>query len=215
MNPISELYACYNGTMLGFFLAGSFGEFVKDRYPQLQQRMQEFLNELKIDYQIPAKHETFVKNHTEISTEVLKKVYARSSSLFEYFMIGSLSMYTVIENARENGDAKELREATLTYMEKKNLSSKLLLRFEKSVSLESDGRILADKLHSASLFFLNEILKTLETEKDTAFVVMPFSPKFRKNFVKLYQPLLKEVGYRSIRAWGGLSSEDYQVLLGT
>jgi hypothetical protein len=215
MNPISELYACYNGTMLGFFLAGSFGKFVANRYPQLQERMQEFLDELNIDFQIPAKHEAFIENHTEISTEILKKIYATSDVLFDYFMIGSLSMYTAVENAREDNDATDLREATLSYMEKKNLSPKLLTRFEKSVYRESEGRILADKLHSASLFFLNEILKMLETEKDTAFVVMPFSPEFRKKFPSFYQPLLKEVGYRAIRAWGGLSSEDYQVLLGT
>jgi hypothetical protein len=215
MNSISELYACYNGTMLGFFLAGSFGEFVADRYPQLQQRMQEFLDELNIDFQIPHKHKTFIENHTEISTLILEKIYVTSDVLFEYFMIGSLSMYTVIENARAEGDATDLREATLSYMGKKNLSPKLLKRFEKDVYRESDGRILADKLHSASLFFLNEILETLEVEKDTAFVVMPFSPEFRNFFPSFYQPLLKEVGYLAIRAWGGLSSEDYQVLLGT
>lgn len=213
--PISELFACYNGTMLGFFLVGSFGSYLAGRYPILRQRIHEFLDELNIKYQLPSDHSEFAGRHAEITTDITKEVFKTSNSVFDYFMIGSLAMYTAIEKANGGDFAETFRTETLSYMERRNLSPQSLSKFEKSVALEKDGRILADKLHSGSLAFLNDALKKLQTEEDTAFVAMPFSAKFRKNFVKLYQPLLERLGYRSLRAWGGLASEDYQVLLGT
>lgn len=215
IKPFSELFACYNGTMLGFFLAGSFGGYLAGRYPILRQRIHEFLDELDIQYRLPSDHSEFVERHAEISTDITKEVFKTSDPVFDYFMTGSLAIYTVIENANGGADAEIFRAETLKYMARKNLSPQSLSRFEKSVALEKDGRILADKLHSGSLAFLNDALKIPETEADTAFVAMPFSAKFRTNFVTLYQPLLSRLGYRSLRAWGGLASEDYQVLLGT
>lgn len=213
--PISELFACYNGTMLGFFLVGSFGGYLAERYPILRQRMHEFFDELNIKYQLPSEHSEFVERHAEITTDITKEVFNASDSVFDYFMIGSLAVYTAVEKANGGDYAETFRTETLSYMTRKNLSPQSLSQFEKVVALEKDGRILADKLHSGSLAFLNDALKTLQMEEDTAFVAMPFSAKFRKNFVNLYQPLLRRLDYRSLRAWGGLSSENYQVLLGT
>jgi tetratricopeptide (TPR) repeat protein len=70
-----------------------------------------------------------------------------------------------------------------------------------------------DDVLSPSLAYLAEIVDGLDVEPDTAFVVMPFSPPYAGYFSTFYRPSLEKAGLRAFRAWGGLSSEDYGVLL--
>ena len=66
---------------------------------------------------------------------------------------------------------------------------------------------------SPSLAYLGKIVDTLEVERDTAFVIMPFKQPYASYYSMLYRPALESAGYRAFRAWGGLGSEDYCDLL--
>jgi len=73
-----------------------------------------------------------------------------------------------------------------------------------------------NKLHSAALVMLNEIILNQRRESHTAFVAMPFSVRrMLGHYANLYVPLLRNIEYRSLRAWGGFGTEDYQDLLYT
>jgi tetratricopeptide (TPR) repeat protein len=50
-------------------------------------------------------------------------------------------------------------------------------------------------------------------EPETAFVIMSFSAPYAEYFSTFYRPALENAGMRAFRAWGGLGSEDYGVLL--
>ena len=43
---------------------------------------------------------------------------------------------------------------------------------------------------------------------------MPFAPPFDGYFPKFYSPLLAELNYCAVRAWGGLAHENYQEIVG-
>jgi hypothetical protein len=92
---------------------------------------------------------------------------------------------------------------------------RLLKDFAAGVRARKDGSIDADRLNSSSLIFLRELISPLPVEPDTAFVAMPFAEGMRENFPLLYVPVLRKSGYRALRAWGGLGSEEYQELVTT
>jgi hypothetical protein len=46
VKKMSPLYARYNGAMLGYFLSGAMARYAKSHYPVLQQRMNQFLEEM-------------------------------------------------------------------------------------------------------------------------------------------------------------------------
>jgi hypothetical protein len=75
---------------------------------------------------------------------------------------------------------------------------------------EKDGRVSADQLHTAGLIYLGDLLKPLRTCRTTAFVAMPFETPFDTYFPKFYTPLMAAMNFSAIRAWGGLSRENYQ-----
>jgi hypothetical protein len=57
------------------------------------------------------------------------------------------------------------------------------------------------------------LLEPLDPEPDTCFVAMPFSDPFEEQYATVYRPMMSNVGYRTLRAWGGLASEEHRELL--
>jgi hypothetical protein len=55
----------------------------------------------------------------------------------------------------------------------------------------------------------------LKKQEGMCFVIMPFSEPFSGYYFDFYRPALRVAGYRSIRAWVGLTNELYLTLLGT
>jgi hypothetical protein len=69
------------------------------------------------------------------------------------------------------------------------------------------------EIMSPALAFLRDLLEPLDPEPDTCFVAMPFSEPFEEQYTTVYRPMMSSVGYRTLRAWGGVSSEAHFDLL--
>jgi len=70
-----------------------------------------------------------------------------------------------------------------------------------------------DTIMTPALAFLRDLILPLAAEPDTCFVAMPFSQPYDDRYPALYQPMMRRVGYRTLRAWGGLSTEFHVDLL--
>ena len=213
--PISPLYARYNGSMLGFFLAGALAKVASKRYPVLRRRILDFLLEMEIEASLPEEHKAFVEKHSELSMEVMTAVLPRSRLLCEFALLSSLAMYEAILRHSDPKTAKESHAEAVDLMAKHDLPRSALARFLKAVKPSKTGSIKLDALHTASLNFLRALIEPLPMERKTAFVAMPFHDHFPGLYTALYQPALRGSGYRAIRAWGGLAHEEYQSLLWT
>jgi len=212
LDRFSPLYCRYNGTMMGFFLAGAFAHSAKARYPVLRARMHEFLEEAGSLPILPEEHDTFIEHHERITREVLYGLSIFAEEVCDFAMIGSFAMHHVVQRSADPQLAEQMWNSAIEWMSKYDVPEAALRRFSDAVE-RTDAGVSLDELHCASLLFLDEMLAALDLEPETAFVVMPFSDPYRKNFSTFYVPLLERVGYRGFRAWGGLASESYWELL--
>jgi len=206
----SQLYTRYNGAMLGFFLDGAFFRNARDAYDRaLRQRMVEFLAELGIEIPFPVRHSEYVAAYPELRARILQEIAKASVLLGAFAALAS----EVMEYAMSRGgDAIEkVPRQALDFMDKQGIPRTVFDVVATQVRHEKDGSILLPQLHAAALKFVHELLAPLPREPDTAFVAMSFTDsRVCGNFPTLYVPLLRKLGYRAIRAWGGLGDEDYQ-----
>jgi len=204
----SHLYTRYNGAMLGFFLDGAHLRGASDRYATLRQRMVEFLAELGIEIVFPMTHAEYRVSYPELRVKIVQETVKASPLLGAFTALASAVMDHAMDprGAITGGFPRK----ALDFMERQGISRTVLDTVAKQIQPPKDGSIPLRQLHTAALVFVNEILTPLSQERDTAFVAMPFSRRFRGNFPTLYAPLLRELDYRAIRAWGGLADEDYQ-----
>ena len=75
------------------------------------------------------------------------------------------------------------------------------------------GTVTADDVLTPAALLLAYGLEPLKPDNDTCFVAMPFRAPFLDHFDQLYRPALATIGMQSVRAWGGLSSEEYHLSL--
>ena len=210
----SPLYCRYNGMMMGFFFgsAGVAAKGAAERYPVLRERLLEFSEEINVPLELPDDHETYRENHTEIFRNYLSALNDKAVQIFGFVTLGAAAIEYVTQGAF-GGETKLQNEAANILMKEFGIPHEALTKFAEEVKSTNEG-IYLDSLHTGSLNFLRKILDPLPTEPQTAFVIMPFSNDYRSNFPSFYSPLLKEYGYRAIRAWGGIADEEYlEVLL--
>ncbi|NNK92899.1 MAG: hypothetical protein HKP41_00970 [Desulfobacterales bacterium] len=211
---MSPLYARYNGAMLGYFLSGAMAQYARRHYPVLQQRMNQFLEELGALPLLPPTPIDYAAQGRLIE-EVLFMVRMQSEKVADFALLTCLAFQHVIQRGIDDKVATQSRELALDWMATYKIPSEALDKFAATVVPEKDGWISADQLHSAGLVFIRDLLKPLRTARNTAFVAMPFAQPFDSYFVKFYTPLLKDLNYTTIRAWGGLSHENYQEIVHT
>ncbi len=213
-SPFSPLYCRLNGFSLGAFLAGAQFNVARPRYGALRQRMQEFLQEIGADERLPSSHARYVANYPQIAARVLALVHARSQDLYESTGIGAMA-------ALHAGGASlvtpalraTLRKRWIPVFERHGVSGQAYDTFVRS--LRRDARSLdAARLLSHAFALLPELLQPLSAEADTAFVAMPFRPRFIRYFREYYGPALRRAGYRPLRCWGGITSEEYYPFIG-
>ncbi|NIM15332.1 MAG: hypothetical protein GTO45_25425 [Candidatus Aminicenantes bacterium] len=210
----SPLYCRYNGMMMGFFFgsAGAAAKGASERYPVLRERLLEFAEEINVPLDLPEDHTTYKENHTEILSNYLSALNARALKISGFVLLGTAAIEYVIQRAF-GGETEMLNKTVNNLMKEFGIPREALTKFTEEVEATKGG-ISLNSLHSSSLIFLKKILDPLPTEPQTAFVIMPFSEKYRSNFPSFYAPLLKQFGYQPIRAWGGIANEEYfEVLL--
>ncbi|MBI9090630.1 MAG: hypothetical protein JEZ12_15545 [Desulfobacterium sp.] len=211
MKKRSPLYCRYNGAMLGIFMFLNRFEFARDLFCVFQKRMQQFLNEIDANFQLPTSHELFRDKFTDLYSAVLhvltEKENGRNIGLFQPFTLGFGFLAKALDMPNQTDEAM-----LKSFMTESSLDPALIQEYAGQVPRDL-GRISLDDVMNPALIFLQQLILPLEVETDTCFVAMPFSEPFNRFFPAIYQPLLEKNGFRSIRAWGGLSNEFHLDLL--
>ena len=215
----SALYCCYNGFVFGQFMALSFAEYAQSGYLERRTRMQEFLDEIGAEVELPSQTVSLgSEEHALTITRMVGALAARSSAMADFARLGqALIVYGNLTASGDMGDAEAAEAATSIAADIENWRSQhrwppiSLEQFVPRVSSNGDRHI--DDVLSPSLAYLASVVQGLEVEDHTAFVIMPFAPPYAGYFGSFYRPALERAGLRAFRAWGGLSKEDYCDLL--
>jgi hypothetical protein len=208
-SPFSPLYCRLNGFSLGAFLAGAQLDVARPRYSALRQRMQEFLQEIGADEHLPSSHARYIANYPQIAERVFALVHARSRDLYEFTGIGAMAaLHAGGASLVTSALRVTLRKRWTPVFDRHGVPAHVYDTFVRS--LRRDARSLdAARLLSHAFALLPELLHPLPAEADTAFVAMPFRPRFIRYFREYYGPALRRAGYRALRCWGGITSEEY------
>jgi hypothetical protein len=205
----SPLYSRYNGFLLGQFLSLAFAECGGPRYGNRRTRLLEFLRELDVDVAIPASPlDRGGVTYSGVLAAILPRLAQHSRELAEFAILGGLlTHYAMVSRV----DA-EAAAATLLEIERLRTVYDLPpldpARFAVPAHDVDPDRVLAP-----SLAYLRDVVARLPVESDTAFVVMPFTAPYAGYHASFYRPALEHCGYRTFRAWDGLSGADHADLL--
>jgi len=205
----SELYCRFNGFSLGAFLAGAQLNIAKSRYGALRQRIHEFLQEIHLEESLPTRHARYVGDFPKIFAHIHSRVRERSQQLYEFTGIGSMAILYAGSACHITRAARSsLRQRWTPVFERHSVPAEVFERFDLSIRREARSREAAT-LVSHAFALLSELLQPLPAEADTAFVAMPFRPPYIQYFCEYYRPALQQAGYRALRCWGGITSEEY------
>jgi hypothetical protein len=212
----SRIYACYTGCMLGFSLTVTpFRAYAKE-YPKHRERMIRCFTELGANVTLPVHHKDYFAQHEAILTKVQDEIGRVAHACLGWTLFGSAAMQFAIKHAFRSREAANIKRAAAVYLDKMELPRAVLTKLGRASRVEKDGRLSLYTLHTAALAMLNKIIGRMKREPKTAFVAIPFSvPRMSGYYASLYRPLLKELDFRPLRAWGGFGTEDYQDLLYT
>jgi hypothetical protein len=198
--------------MLGFLLYMSRFNFAQERFPVFRMRIEQLLDGIDADVMLPDTHDEFVEGFAPLFEQVVdaltKKDGGANLPLFRPFVLGYgfLAVAMDMPSQTDIGMLTEMMEADL------GLPMSLLEEHAAAVPEIGDG-LSIDKIMSPALTFLRDLLEPLDPEPDTCFVAMPFCEPFEEQYATVYRPMMSGLGYRTLRAWGGLSSEVHRELL--
>jgi hypothetical protein len=212
MHELSPLYCRYNGFTLGAFLETARLPFARRRYGGHRRRMQEFLDELGIEAALPGTHTRFVGEFDRLQQIVLEGASGRSPMLRDFIGLGMMSvLHSGSGSLVTDAHRRILRERWVPVLQRYGVRKEAYDDWLRV--LPQDRRLVVEDVLTPASVLLTTTLEPLELEPDTCFVAMPFEPPFTDYFTEFYGPALARAGYRAIRAWGGLSSEEYYILL--
>lgn len=201
MQQVSPLLARYNGFMLGHFLAMAAFRTLRTRYPLLRRRVNAFLGEIGTPRRIPANVDDYQADPFAQILSVLTDLRSQASECASTAWLSS----AVIFKAR--GAKAFRRKDLLAAADALGIEPGLILDYEKSVPRNSPVGV-ADVL-GPGMAFLHRFLSGLRSERRTCFVAMPFHAPFERYYDSFYRPALHELGFRAVRAWGGVGMENY------
>lgn len=201
IRQLSPLSARYNGFVLGHFMALAAFSSLRPRYRHLQARVNAFLGSVGISKKLPPTPEAFHAASIEEILAVLTELRNLSSECASSAWLSS----AVIFKAR--GAPSIRRKHILAAADALSLDHKMVLDYEHSIPRMSPVS-LADLL-GPSMDFLCRFLDELRSEHRTCFVAMPFRAPYERYVDEFYRPALEHLGYRAIRAWGGVGMERY------
>lgn len=208
----SPLYCRYNGFMLGQFLLISYANYACEEYPVRRDRMQEFLDEIGIDLTVPEWHPNQTPAPDDFQEKLMLALHDTSSEIdsFVTLSVGLLEWSLAQGDKKREAMAREMIDGVVAQYK---LPAPDMAGF---TAREIDGNCISvNSVLDPTLAYLSEILAGIDEagEQQTAFVAMPFSRPFNQYFPTFYRGALEAAGYRAIRAWGGLSNENYGALL--
>lgn len=211
----SPLYCRFNGFTLGAFLAGSSVPFAKPRFGAMRRRMHEFLAEIGVGSKLPSRHAAYCAGYDERFDMLRQQIRARSELLHDFMGIGAMTvLYAASGTLATRRQRRLLRERWISVLVRHQLDARLYERLVQGIGKSAPTRDAASLL-SHAFGLLTELIEPLEAEPGTCFVAMPFRRPFVDYFGSYYRPALARAGFRAIRAWGGISSEEYYPFVGT
>ena len=211
----SPLCARHDGAMLGFFLFMSRFDFARERYSVFRMRMQRFLDSIDADVVVPDTFDEFGEEYADLFAQLMYVLTEKDDGvnlpLFRPFALGTGFVAVALDMPNQT-NIDVLNSIMDNDME---LPMSLLEEHAANVPEVGDQPVLVDDIMSPALAFLRDLLLPLDPEPETCFVAMPFSEPFEEQYADVYRPMMHEVGYRTLRAWGGLSGEFHVELLET
>jgi hypothetical protein len=211
---LSKLSARYNGFTLGAFLASMRDPYTSRRYSAFRRRVLEFLSEVDITVRIPRTQHAFSRVADDVLNDVLRQTRSLSSTLYDFIGLGAMAvMYASSRPLMRTSQARALRERWVPVLERHAIRSSAY--DEWLHALPKTTRTTADDVLTPAALLLAYALEPLKPDNDTCFVAMPFSAPYLDYFYSLYRPALARLGMQPVRAWGGLSSEEYYLSLMT
>ena len=209
VDRFSPLYCAYNGFLLGQFMTLSFAEYGREDYRVRRSRMLEFLSEVAVTVDVPEEPVGLGSDgQMSLLETALPQLQAHSRPLAAFTLLGTLLTTYGFLFESDPDTAQEILE------EIEDIRAELALpAIESSRFIIGGDRRIVEEILSPSLGYLSEVVDQLAVEPDTAFVIMPFRNPYAAYFSTFYRPSLEAAGFRAFRAWGGLGSEDYGLLL--
>jgi len=210
----SPLYCRFNGFALGAFLGGANFEIAAPRYGAMRRRMQEFLLEIGVQAALPPRHAAYRAGYGSLFTTLKAQLHARSPLLHDFMGIGAMAvLYAGNRSQLGRAQRQLLRERWVPALDRHGLTPQVYDRFVRDIGRSAPSRD-ASVLLSHAFGLVTELLQPLAPESDICFVAMPFGKPFGGYFGSYYRPALARAGFRAIRAWGGISSEEYYSFVG-
>lgn len=205
MQRISELYCRYNGFMFGFVQTANRYQYAASRYPLHRRRMNEILSELGVDIRLPQERSQFIQHADTLAQQISNSVAEQSEKFWSFMFLGSI--VHDLAHVRGDIDGEMIEKAELVALEVDVLPE--LQELIRDLKNGESSVISIDDALSHGYEFMEMIIERVRAEPKTCFVIMPFSEPFTTYYSIFYRPLLERMGYRSIRAWDGLSGEFY------
>jgi len=199
----SPLFCRVNGILLGQLIALSFAAPGRAGYGEQRARIHAFLADLDVDVRLPSDvPEPGGPGHAALLTRLLPSLALRSRELADAAVLGGL----LVQYGLRVGDDPAVAASILAEMERIrtvwNLPSIEPARLALSPHVDDPDDVLAP-----SLAYLLAVVAALPVEADLAFVIMPLEPSYTRRHADFYRPALELSGYRTCRAWTGLSSD--------
>jgi hypothetical protein len=215
VQPYSPLYCRFNGFALGAFLAGSNLDFAGPRFDALRRRVHEFLSEIGVGTRLPSQHAAYRAGYGVLFEAIRTQVRARSELLHDFMGVGAMAvLYAASTELATRRQRRILRDRWVPILARHQVPAEAYDRFVREIGRSAPTRD-ASVLLSHAFGLVSELIQPLQGEVETCFVAMPFSRPFVGYFGSYYRPALARAGFRAIRAWGGISSEEYYTFVGT
>lgn len=201
----SPLTSRYNGFLFGQCLALAFAECGRVRYAQRRAGLQAFLRDVDVDVSIPAApSDRGGVTHSGLLSAILPRLAARSRELAEFAILGGLLVHYGLLAPRDAVTAA----AMLVEIERLRAAYDLPPIDPPRLVVPAGERD-PDRVLAPSLAYLRAIVDRLPVEDDTALVIMPSAEPYASYDSAFYRPALEQGGYRVLRAWAGLESQDH------
>jgi hypothetical protein len=218
----SSLYARYNGFTLGSFLAVARLPFAAPQYAFLRRRVAEFAVEAGLDLRLPRWHASFSASADAILERATTLARARSNELGDFVTLGAAaSLWAINAPALTRDQTAALHARWWPALERYGVRPSGYKEWTALLprpNVKVRANLIAMPVNTqvaltAASALLAFALEAVEAEMDTCYVAMPFRGRFRDRFATYYAPALRRAGYRPIRAWGGLTSEEHYMSL--
>lgn len=206
----------YYGLMLGFFLHLARLEVPAHIYTSHRTRINEVMREFDIDLELPASHDDFCAQFASLSQSMMLALKGYSREAADFFAFGYYALQILVGPNDGDRTQETVRNDFNDIVAHYKLNADAIRGLIESGWDDShvDDALwteLVGRFYRLTTF----AIWPLKKQEAICFVIMPFTEPFSGYYFDFYRPALWRAGYRSIRAWVGLTNELYLTLLAT